>query len=1561
MAKDIDISVFDQVSGEEDVAGLNLNVFDEEVKKKEEFGEESVESSTPESLLSTKIEEYYQEKGYVSPQSKFKGFQQELNKLKETGNLSKDSARIVADNWGLVYNEEKPEDGQVKYTLSLPDQEEDLYDKVSSDISKSETGADAPELIKRLGTYAGSFNKRALSFLSDAPKSVAIVANKLTPERLRGDVDKDLLYKAGKWIEEKVEETVGYADPEYTDDFANQIFSGFGDMLSFATGAGVATKVAPKVMVKSMNVTPAATTAFMGAAVNAVPEYEEIKNRATIANASTKEEYVEAVGGVDLSDEEKSRYEEQYDNLNGKDPEDIAWKSFMRNAIAGSMEAMPIATGLSRLKKLGGNKITPYLLGALESGTEEALQESMTQYFQNQTAKELYDSSRKYTEGMKDAATTGFVVGAMTFGMAGAIDSRLKDKDTSYEDKKLLEKARENVKDFEGTLPENAGEVVYEEATNEKIQELEEAQKALTEELGKENINDATKEAINTELDNINEQIKKEKDIAIDELSDSDAQMEQIKEEKDKDIQEGLDKVSDAAASLLGANIPEYSLSGEPSSKNEIEQKIDEAETSKDLKGISIKNDDVLKQKLEEKQEAFGEKVTEVTEEKVEETEEVPTEEEITEPKIEEDAIQVEEAGEVPVQPEAVISEEVAEKAPETKPKELTEEVAFSTEKEAVKESREKSEEFNQELIDDLEETKWDKVVRKAQDSFRSLDKFQKAIEKAGGSISDAMNPYQKIDLYKGKTKMKVDTMGERIIKSRKKEQPSLVEKLAKENINVEEFGKYLTALHAEERNLKKLEESQESVDREQRAVQNLEKAKETGDKNLIKAKQNELKEIRKNIIKEEDVEVLNKKSNEFVEKIESSEKGDKYKEYAKEFKDVLIGGLQNEMVESGLVSESLMDELNEMYDNYVPYYLEDAGMSAGPAKAVEARGQDVRRAKRLIDIDATDRVNPLIQSMVYYANTAERASKNEVGQSLLNLVNEFESDNFQVTKPEYKPRLTPEGVQYIKEEVKGFTRPNALEVKVKGDTYLIEGNTKQGKQIIKAMKGVGMQKSLPLIRSFNNYLRMVNTVLNPEFVLSNFIRDVQTANVNITAKEVAGLKRNLNKGIPGAMRGLIDYKRGKDSPQARVVEDMKNQGAEVSWRSLNDAPSITNKVEKSFNKFSKTKSKSDWKNVASSIRGMFDTVNDVVEQAARVSAYKAAIDAGVSKEQAASLSKNLTVNFEKKGEWSNVLDSLYLFYNAGIQGSATMIKALGKSKKARALAGAMSVIGFMLAWYNDNFDDETYEAIPEGIKGTNWTFVTDKGEYKKIPLPYGYNVFNKIGQLAYDASVGKNKNPIEATIDLLKTFMGAFNPFGGGAIEQQISPTFLDPLVEISTNKNWFGGKIKPDQPAFQAKKPESQLYFKTARPASIKAAKELNELFGGSEKVRRTPYTDISPEIIDYFWDYLGGGLGKTIANTIQTGGQLIEGDVQAENVPFVRRFLGKVDLDRKLVGDVYEIWKESGRTVYDAKETREFKNKVQEAAKKGLLDKSDKDRMLKDFYKKQREAKESLKKRK
>jgi hypothetical protein len=56
------------------------------------------------------------------------------------------------------------------------------------------------------------------------------------------------------------------------------------------------------------------------------------------------------------------------------------------------------------------------------------------------------------------------------------------------------------------------------------------------------------------------------------------------------------------------------------------------------------------------------------------------------------------------------------------------------------------------------------------------------------------------------------------------------------------------------------------------------------------------------------------------------------------------------------------------------------------------------------------------------------------------------------------------------------------------------------------------------------------------------------------------------------------------------------------------------------------------------------------MENAIRLAAYKVGLDKGMSKEQAASLAKNLTVNFNKKGQISNQMGAWYAFFNAAVR-----------------------------------------------------------------------------------------------------------------------------------------------------------------------------------------------------------------------------------------------------------------------------------------------------------------------
>ena len=63
--------------------------------------------------------------------------------------------------------------------------------------------------------------------------------------------------------------------------------------------------------------------------------------------------------------------------------------------------------------------------------------------------------------------------------------------------------------------------------------------------------------------------------------------------------------------------------------------------------------------------------------------------------------------------------------------------------------------------------------------------------------------------------------------------------------------------------------------------------------------------------------------------------------------------------------------------------------------------------------------------------------------------------------------------------------------------------------------------------------------------------------------------------------------------------------------------------------------------------------VNDAFEQAVRLGAYIEARRAGASKQRAAQLSKNITVNFNKSGELTPSINSWFLFFNAAVQGTS--------------------------------------------------------------------------------------------------------------------------------------------------------------------------------------------------------------------------------------------------------------------------------------------------------------------
>jgi hypothetical protein len=204
-----------------------------------------------------------------------------------------------------------------------------------------------------------------------------------------------------------------------------------------------------------------------------------------------------------------------------------------------------------------------------------------------------------------------------------------------------------------------------------------------------------------------------------------------------------------------------------------------------------------------------------------------------------------------------------------------------------------------------------------------------------------------------------------------------------------------------------------------------------------------------------------------------------------------------------------------------------------------------------------------------------------------------------------------------------------------------------------------------------------------------------------------------------------------------------------------------------------------------------------MMENAVRVSAFRVGLANGMSTEQAASLAKNLTVNFNRKGAKTGAIASFYAFFNAAIQGIGRMGETLvGPSGRAIMASGVMlgminAIMGALLLGDDDDEPGEAWGAIPEFVRERN--FIIGYGStYVTVPQPLGYNFFTNLGRIAAEYAMGINgKTPGQAAVDVMMAAGDAFNPLGMANFMQMLTPTVFDPAVALATNRDWTNRPI--------------------------------------------------------------------------------------------------------------------------------------------------------------------------
>ena len=796
------------------------------------------------------------------------------------------------------------------------------------------------------------------------------------------------------------------------------------------------------------------------------------------------------------------------------------------------------------------------------------------------------------------------------------------------------------------------------------------------------------------------------------------------------------------------------------------------------------------------------------------------------------------------------------------------------------------------------EETHTDKFVRLFQDSFNRIKKLQETVINKGGTVSIESDVYKAEERSSGKITARLTDLDRNHMRP-------LIKEMAEKDISLAELDEYMIARHAAERN---------------EYIASINPDMQDGGSGLTTA---------------EAQGILGSFPASKLSALES----------LADMVYAVNNKALDEMVEGGHLTQETVDEWQDRYNYYVPLKgKEGEDTSIGGGRGFSVSGAGIRAALGRGAGNIAE--SPVAHTFAQAENTIVRTEKTAVGQALVNLIRENPDPEFwSISQRTFRkfvdlygepfegyetaPEGMVDGLDYHR--VKTITNEERLAAQEEDRTpvpqvvYKIDQQYKhrddvfsvmeEGQELLinikdpivaEQLKKMNVTQLNAVVRGagmVNRYLAMINTALNPEFVITNLERDFQTAMINLSGEQSGKMAYEVMKAMPKAVRGIWQATFDKGESDWRTeFEEMQAEGGTIGFFGLEDIETKVQKIQSKLEDNDSIMGRTG--RGLSKVRDVVLDANLSVENAARLAAYKIAKDKWIgegmsaeeAKAKAASLSKNLTVNFNRKGELAPILNSAYLFYNASIQGSARIVTALG-NKRVQKIVGGVAVTAFALAFYNAAAGGDDDDGIPHWDKISDFTKQTNliimhpdgSGNYSKIKLPYGYNVFFYAGTAMHDMIYDPRKTVAQTGMNMVSAVMNAFNPIHGADLLDTLTPTVLKPFEQDVRNINFMDAQIKPEFPFDQYERPESEKAWKGTSPELKEMMRAINEATGGDQT--HAGLIDISPESVKHYVAWLTGGAGKTATRTVGVATALVTGeDIEQKQIPFIRTLGGK-----------------------------------------------------------------------
>ena len=811
-----------------------------------------------------------------------------------------------------------------------------------------------------------------------------------------------------------------------------------------------------------------------------------------------------------------------------------------------------------------------------------------------------------------------------------------------------------------------------------------------------------------------------------------------------------------------------------------------------------------------------------------------------------------------------------------------------------------------------------DAIIRTIQNNKIDVKRLRDALQKRFNRMTDETDVYLNDTVYTGAVSDRLKLMtDQRVV--------PMLEKIAaaqkKHGITVDDVDLYLHARHAAERNAEMKRRNPDRVDNEALSGMSDADAAQVLADFAAKGKDKVLADIAGDV--------------------------DRLTEYTREV-----------IVKDGLEPANVIDGWRDQYQHYVPLQRDIEGGGTPRGKGINIRGRESRHA-----VGSTRKVVDILANVVGQAETAViRAEKAKVGRSLLAMAKQYPNEAFwRVDEPPAEAKFNPKtGLVEIEVIDPRYQEADNV-VMIKDDNakphfVVFNDQNERAVQVARALKNMDVAQLGPIMTVANHatrFMASLATSRNPDFLLTNLLRDVQGATFNMTGTQAAGQQAKFAASLPMAfagMRAAVLGGKGGGKWEGYAREFMKAGGATGVMQMFGDSEARMKNIKREVARMNQ--GKADPRRMGRAILKTIDDYNTIIENGTRLAVFQAARENGASTKRAAQIAKEVTLDFNRKGNLTPLANTLYMFMNANIQGTARLIRAIKDSPTAKAAVGGMVAAGFLLDMGNRMMageDEETgrnlYDLIPEFEKSRNWIFMNPMrpGEWIKVPLPLGPHVFHNVGRLGSDFMNRKDaRDASEYAWTAATTVLDAFNPLGSsGSIAQYMLPSLARPVIQLGENKSFTGAPLyKSEDRGFGNIDPNPAYtrFFENTPELWKDASRQLNSLTGG-DSVKRGAL-NIEPDVIKHIFYTMTGGPGRILDKSIDMMRE--EGRSSPNRMPFVSRFYGETDdrqRDRAYLEDRKRAMK--AKTDYDHYRKAGRMELADDVAKR--LGRGDKDRGL------------------